>query len=109
MLESVETEIGEVGSFGMAEYAEDTTLVVEMIVAGIVQNRHFVTGFNFSLTPGSHSHNKQRTQRARRKPAEPRLGLTGNLLSATTIEAADTMRASTYTHGRQPATPHAAA
>jgi hypothetical protein len=32
MLESVETEIGEVGSFGMAENAEDTTLVVEMVV-----------------------------------------------------------------------------
>src|SRR5258707_13916383 len=33
MLQGVETEIGEVGGFGMAEYAEDTTLVVEMIVS----------------------------------------------------------------------------
>jgi hypothetical protein len=32
MLEGVEAEIGEIGSFGMAKDAEDTTLVVEMIV-----------------------------------------------------------------------------
>jgi hypothetical protein len=33
MLKGVETEIGKVGGFGMAEDAEDTTLVVEMIVS----------------------------------------------------------------------------
>src|SRR5512137_494328 len=32
MLEGIEAEVGEVGGFGMAEDAEDTTLVVEMIV-----------------------------------------------------------------------------
>src|SRR6266436_3963159 len=32
MLKSIEAEVGEVGGFGMAEDAEDTTLVVEMIV-----------------------------------------------------------------------------
>jgi hypothetical protein len=32
MLECVEAEVGEVGSFGMTEDAEDTTLVVKMIV-----------------------------------------------------------------------------
>ena len=32
MLQRVEAEIGEVGGFGMAENAEDTTLVVEVIV-----------------------------------------------------------------------------
>src|SRR6266446_8836864 len=32
MLQGVETEVGEVRRFGMAEDAEDTTLVVEMIV-----------------------------------------------------------------------------
>ncbi len=32
MLKGVETEIGEVRRFGMAEDAEDTTLVVEMVV-----------------------------------------------------------------------------
>jgi len=33
MLQGVETEVGEVRRFGMAENAEDTTFVVEMIVA----------------------------------------------------------------------------
>src|SRR2546425_333490 len=32
MLEGVEAKVGEVGCFGVAEDAEDTTLVVEMIV-----------------------------------------------------------------------------
>jgi len=32
MLQCVETEVGEVGGFGMAEDTEDTTLVVEMII-----------------------------------------------------------------------------
>jgi hypothetical protein len=32
MLERVETEVGEVGGFGMSEDAEDTTFVVEVIV-----------------------------------------------------------------------------
>jgi hypothetical protein len=32
MLEGVETEVGEVGGFGMAEDTEDTTFVVEVIV-----------------------------------------------------------------------------
>jgi hypothetical protein len=32
MLKRVETEVGKVGGFGMAEDAEDTTFVVEMIV-----------------------------------------------------------------------------
>jgi hypothetical protein len=32
MLKRVEAEVGEIGSFGMAEDAEDTTLVVEMVV-----------------------------------------------------------------------------
>jgi len=36
MLEGVEAEIGEIGSFGMAENAKDTTLVVEMIVEVVV-------------------------------------------------------------------------
>jgi len=95
MLQSVEAEVGEIRGFGMAEDAEHATVVVEMIVVGIVENLHFVTGLNFSLTPGSHSHTKQRTQSARRKPAVPRLGVAGNLLTATTIVAADAIRAST--------------
>ena len=32
VLQRVETEISEVGGFGMAEDAEDTTLVVEVVV-----------------------------------------------------------------------------
>jgi hypothetical protein len=32
MLEGVEAEVGEVGGFGMAKDAEDTTLVMEVIV-----------------------------------------------------------------------------
>jgi len=36
MLESVEAEIGEFGGFGMAEYAEDTTVVVEVVVEDVL-------------------------------------------------------------------------
>ncbi len=43
MLQRIEAEIGEIGSFGMAEYAEHTTLVVEMIVRESEFLRHFAT------------------------------------------------------------------
>src|SRR5439155_23086649 len=40
MLEGVETEVGKVGGFGVAEDAEDTTFVVEMIVENEIARRH---------------------------------------------------------------------
>ncbi len=42
MLKGVETEIGEIRRFGMAEDTEDTTLVVEMIVE-VRANVHAMT------------------------------------------------------------------
>src|ERR1700745_3989650 len=48
MLQRVEAEIGEVGGFGMAENAEDTTLVVEMIVGEGELLIHFVVNVRSS-------------------------------------------------------------
>src|SRR5713226_10507069 len=45
MLQGVKAEIGEVSGFGVAEHAEDTTLVVEMIVG----EGEFLTHFEVSV------------------------------------------------------------
>src|SRR6266481_8157721 len=48
MLKRVEAEVGEVRRFGMAEHAEHTTLVVEMIVGVSELWRHFVANVRSS-------------------------------------------------------------
>src|SRR5713101_6032074 len=55
MLQGVETEIGEVRRFRMAEDAEDTTLVVEVIVENLVRLQGVVTlsCLNFAHVAGS--------------------------------------------------------
>src|ERR1700674_4167699 len=45
MLQRIKTEIGKIGGFGVAEHAEDTTLVVEVIVV----EGEIIGHFNFSV------------------------------------------------------------
>jgi hypothetical protein len=40
MLQRVKSEIGEIGGFGVAEHAEDTTFVMEMIVENRLNQIH---------------------------------------------------------------------
>src|SRR5260370_1627239 len=65
MLEGVETEVGKVGSFGVAEDAEDTTFVVEVIVRNGANSIH--------CRPESVAKNRSRTNgrnsQPRKKPS----------------------------------------
>jgi hypothetical protein len=45
MLKRIKAEVGEIGGFGMAEDAEDTTLVVKMIVGEGEWLCHFERGY----------------------------------------------------------------
>jgi len=61
MLEGVEAEVGEVGGFGMAEDAEDTTFVVEVIVENGSLHFHFVSNLISKRFLTSRRNNQIRT------------------------------------------------
>ena len=69
MLQRVKTEISEVGGFGMAEDAEDTTLVVEVIVENLDVESHAVPTRepNLGLTLGIIRRTKLNVGHVRRK------------------------------------------
>src|SRR6266481_8487496 len=50
MLQGVETEIREVGGFGVAEDAEDTTVVVEVVVVCVVRVHEVSTLCSLNIT-----------------------------------------------------------
>src|SRR5713101_392392 len=69
MLQRIKPEIGEIGGFRMAENAEYTTLVVEMIVENVDSAAHFFSEKNWLLTPGRSWYVKQTIQAAMNAPS----------------------------------------